>query len=109
MDEPAHVSIVWPTDVQVAVLITLLVLASALDSPLSPHAKQSTPSSACHRPHLFQAWMAVNMARLTACWGVSCWMCVRCNLRRDGPRLEDEETPAVSQCVYKIDAHPTEP
>jgi hypothetical protein len=84
---------------QVVVLITLLILASALDSPLYPHAKQAAPSTACPRPQLFQAWMAVNMARLAICWCVSCWMCTRYNRQRGRPQHEDEERPAASRYV----------
>lgn len=74
---------------QVVTLVVLLALASALPSPLYASKKQSEPSDACPRPQLFQAWMGVNAFRLTTCWAMSCWMCVR--KRRAERRRQDEE------------------
>ncbi|CAD6577148.1 MAG: hypothetical protein TREMPRED_001869 [Tremellales sp. Tagirdzhanova-0007] len=42
---------------QVVTLVTVLILASSLPSPVSPNAPQATPSSACPHPERFQAWI----------------------------------------------------
>ncbi|WWC94903.1 hypothetical protein V866_001755 [Kwoniella sp. B9012] len=70
---------------QVIVLITLLILASTLPSPLYPNQRQSAPSEACPHPQYFQAWMGVQIGRLVICWLNSVWICLR---RR---RAEDRE------------------
>ncbi|WVR07666.1 hypothetical protein IAU60_004708 [Kwoniella sp. DSM 27419] len=77
---------------QVTAVITLLILASVLPSPLYPKHKQSEPSDACPRPELFQTWMGVQAVRLTVCWAVSMWVCLR---RRRRQRLEREAEEGV--------------
>ncbi|OCF77329.1 hypothetical protein I204_01317 [Kwoniella mangroviensis CBS 8886] len=74
---------------QVIALITLLILASTLPSPLYPDQRQSTPSEACPRPQYFQAWMGVQIGRLVICWLNSVWICVR--RRRAEDRAGDVE------------------
>lgn len=71
--------------VQVVVLVVLLILASVLPSPLYPDSKQIDDTDACPHPGLFQAWMIVQIFRLTVCWSVSCWVAIRAQraLRQD--------------------------
>lgn len=88
-------------DIKVVALITLLILANTLDSPLAPSAKQSVPSDACPNPHLFQAWIGVNMARLAICWCVSCWMV----LRHHRSRAREEVDPERSSTSYVMYFH----
>ncbi|WVR00173.1 hypothetical protein IAU59_007315 [Kwoniella sp. CBS 9459] len=59
---------------QVTALFVLLILASTLPSPIYPSLKQSQPSEACPRPRLFQAWMGVQISRLTICLSLSIWV-----------------------------------
>ncbi|WVF72983.1 hypothetical protein IAT40_007801 [Kwoniella sp. CBS 6097] len=59
---------------QVIALLTFLILASTLNSPLYSAKKQSQPSESCPRPRLFQAWMAVQLFRLTVCLSLSIWV-----------------------------------
>ncbi|KAK8853222.1 hypothetical protein IAR55_003924 [Kwoniella newhampshirensis] len=62
---------------QVTTLLTLLILASIFPSPIHSDWKQNRPSAECPRPKLFQAWMGVQIFRLTLCWTVSMWICLR--------------------------------
>lgn len=88
---------------QVIALVVLLVLASTLPSPLYPDLKQSEGSEACPNPALLQAWMIVQIFRLTICWSVSCWVAVRAQraLRRDRSS-DDPEEPRVARFVLPI-------
>lgn len=87
---------------QVVVLVVLLVLASVLQSPLYPDSRQIDGSDACPRPELFQAWMIVQIFRLTVCWSVSCWVAVRAQraLRRDDQAVNQEAAPSVPRYVF---------
>ena len=66
-------------------LVTVLILASSLPSPVSPNAPQATPSSACPHPERFQAWIGLSVCRLTLCWMTSCWMCIRSRRSQEDP------------------------
>ncbi|WRT70202.1 uncharacterized protein IL334_007196 [Kwoniella shivajii] len=82
---------------QVIVLITLLNLSSSLPSPLYPARKQSEPTQACPHPEYFQAWMGVQIGRLTICWAVSMWICFERRRHRGDQRASnDEEEDTVS-------------
>ena len=79
-------------DVQVFALLVLLILSCILPSPLNPSQDQSHPSTQCPRPHLFRAWMWVQIVRLLTCWAVSCWLVVRTErARRSRRRRESVE------------------
>ncbi|WVW86194.1 hypothetical protein I302_108236 [Kwoniella bestiolae CBS 10118] len=79
---------------QVTALITLLILASTLPSPLYPDQKQSVPSDACPHPEYFQAWMGVQVGRLLVCWLNSIWICTR---RRRRESLSEDENDEEGQ------------
>ncbi|WWD03667.1 hypothetical protein V865_001723 [Kwoniella europaea PYCC6329] len=83
---------------QVIALITLLILASTLSSPLYPDQRQSTPSEACPRPQYFQAWMGVQIGRLVVCWLNSVWICVRRRRAEDrGGDVEDSQRQNIEE------------
>jgi hypothetical protein len=82
--------------------VTLLILASLLDSPLAPFNKQAVPSDTCPRPALFQSWMIVQIFRLVLCWSVSCWVALRQHrASRNEQRIHDSDQEArLTRCVY---------
>jgi hypothetical protein len=82
--------------------VTLLILASLLDSPLAPFNKQAVPSDTCPRPALFQSWMIVQIFRLVLCWSVSCWVALRQHrASRNEQRIQDSDQEArLPRCVY---------
>ncbi|WWD19637.1 hypothetical protein CI109_104099 [Kwoniella shandongensis] len=83
---------------QVATLLTLLILASVLSSPLHHDQTQDKRSTECPRPQLFQSWMAVQIVRLTICWCVSVWVCLR---RRRIHRRNEAFTESIQRPTHE--------